>query len=319
MHIPPEPKPQGRAPSLLDALIPLVALVVLIGGAILLFGLQALDGPIPAALVICSMIAMLVIFKNGHSVDEVQEAANRAMSSITTAIFILLAVGALIGTWCLSGTIPTLVYYGISVLSPGWYYAASTLICGIIALSIGSSWTTAGTIGVGLIGIAQMLGVSTSITAGAVISGAYLGDKLSPLSETTIMTAQMVQVNVYEHIKRQAWTSIPAFVIGFILFFIIGLRTPAAAGIDTAVELKELDQVFRISLWNLLPLAVLVALSVRKVPAALALMAASLLAGVMAPFTQPSVVRTFADAPGASRPNSSVIRCARSTFIVAPR
>ena len=300
MHIPPEPTPQGRAPSLLDALIPLVALVVLIGGAILLFGLQALDGPIPAALVICSMIAMLVAMKNGNSWDAVQEATNRAMESITGAIFILLAVGALIGTWCLSGTIPTLVYYGISVLSPGWYYAASTLICGIIALSIGSSWTTAGTIGVGLIGIAQMLGVSTSITAGAVISGAYLGDKLSPLSETTIMTAQMVQVNVYEHIKRQAWTSIPAFVIGFILFFIIGLRTPAAAGIDTAVELKELDQVFRISLWNLLPLAVLVALSVRKVPAALALMAASLLAGVMAPFTQPSVVRTFADAPGAS-------------------
>jgi Na+:H+ antiporter, NhaC family len=300
MHTPPEPKPHGRAPSLLDALIPLVALVVLIGGAILLFGLQALDGPIPAALVICTMIASLVALKNGNSWDDVQEATNRAMESITGAIFILLAVGALIGTWCLSGTIPTLVYYGISVLSPGWYYAASTLICGIIALSIGSSWTTAGTIGVGLIGIAQMLGVSTSITAGAVISGAYLGDKLSPLSETTIMTAQMVQVNVYDHIKRQAWTSIPAFVIGFILFFIIGLRTPAAAGIDTAVELKELDQVYNISLWNLVPLLVLIVLSVRKVPAALALMAAAILAGVMAPFTQPDVVRTFADAPGAS-------------------
>src|SRR6478735_3637557 len=221
MKIPEEIKSEGRAPSLLDALIPLVALVVLIGGAIALFGLQALDGPIPAALVICSMIAMLVIFKNGHSVDEVQEAANRAMSSITTAIVILLAVGALIGTWCLSGTIPTLVYYGIAVLSPGWFYAASTLICGVIAMSIGSSWTTAGTIGVGLIGIATMLGVSPSITAGAVISGAYLGDKLSPLSETTIMTAQMVQVNVYEHIKRQAWTSIPAFLIAFVALLVI--------------------------------------------------------------------------------------------------
>ena len=145
-----------------------------------------------------------------------------------------------------------------------------------------------------------MLGVSTSITAGAVISGAYLGDKLSPLSETTIMTAQMVQVNVYEHIKRQAWTSIPAFVIGFILFFVIGLRTPTAAGIDTAVELKELDQVYNITFWNLVPLVLLIVLSVRKVPAALALMAATILAGVMAPFTQPDVVRTFADAPGAS-------------------
>jgi NhaC family Na+:H+ antiporter len=236
-----------RDPSLLDALLPLVTLVVLIGGAILLFGLQALDGPIPAALVVCSMVAMLVAMKNGNTWDAVQEATNRAMESITGAIFILLAVGALIGTWCLSGTIPTLVYYGISVLSPAWYYAASTLICGIIAISIGSSWTTAGTIGVGLIGIAQMLGVSTSVTAGAVISGAYLGDKLSPLSETTIMTAQMVEVDVYEHIKRQAWTSVPAFLIGFILFFIIGLRTPSAVGVDTAVGLKELDQVYKIN------------------------------------------------------------------------
>lgn len=289
-----------REPSLLDAFIPLIALVVLIGGAILLFGLKALDGPIPAALVVCSMVAMLVILKNGHPWDDVQAATNRAMSSITTAIFILLAVGALIGTWCLSGTIPTLVYYGISVLSPSWYYAASTLICGIIAMSIGSSWTTAGTIGVGLVGIATMLGVSTSITAGAVISGAYLGDKLSPLSETTIMTAQMVEVKVYDHIRRQAWTSIPAFIIGFIIFFVLGLRTPAAPNIDTAVELKELDQVFNITVWNLLPLLVLVVLSIRKVPAALALMGAALLAGVMAPFTQPDVVRVFADAPGAN-------------------
>lgn len=295
-----------REPSLLDALIPLIALVGLIGGAILLFGLRALDGPIPAALVICSMVAMLVAMKNGHPWDDVQEAANRAMSSITTAIFILLAVGALIGTWCLAGTIPTLVYYGIKVLSPGWYYAASTLICGIIAMSIGSSWTTAGTIGVGLVGIATMLGVSTSITAGAVISGAYLGDKLSPLSETTIMTAQMVDVKVYEHIKRQAWTSIPAFVIGFILFFVIGLRTPAAANIDTGIELKELDQVFNISIWNLLPLLLLVVLSIRKVPASLALMAAALLAAVMAPVTQPNVVRAFADVPGANLAEAGV-------------
>jgi NhaC family Na+:H+ antiporter len=295
-----------RDPSLLDALLPLVTLVVLIGGAILLFGLQALDGPIPAALVVCSMVAMLVAMKNGNTWDAVQEATNRAMESITGAIFILLAVGALIGTWCLSWTIPTLVYYGISVLSPAWYYAASTLICGIIAISIGSSWTTAGTIGVGLIGIAQMLGVSTSVTAGAVISGAYLGDKLSPLSETTIMTAQMVEVDVYEHIKRQAWTSVPAFLIGFILFFIIGLRTPSAVGVDTAVELKELDQVYNITVWNLVPLLLLIVLSVRKVPAALALMAAAVLAGVMAPFTQPDVVRTFADASTATLAESGL-------------
>jgi NhaC family Na+:H+ antiporter len=288
-----------REPSLLDAIIPLVVLVVSIGGAILLFGLDALDGPIPAALIICDLVAALVILKNGHSWADIEASAARALTSITSAIFILLAVGALIGTWCLSGTIPTLVYYGIRLLSPGWFYAAATLICGAIAISIGSSWTTAGTIGVGLVGISTMLGVSPAITAGAVISGAYLGDKLSPLSETTILTAQMVEVPVLAHIKRQAWTSIPAFAIGFVLFFLLSRVLPAqAAGIDTGVELKELDKVFNIHLWNLLPLALLVVLSVRKVPPALALMAAAVFAAVMAPFTQTDIVRTFAGVPG---------------------
>ncbi len=271
----------------------------MIGGAILLFGLDALNGPIPAALVVCAMIAALVILKNGHPFEEIQKSAGRAMTSITSAIFILLAVGALIGTWCLSGTIPTLVYYGIRLLSPGWYYAASTLICGVIAMTIGSSWTTAGTIGVGLVGIATMLGVSPAVTAGAVISGAYLGDKLSPLSETTILTAQMVEVRVMDHIKRQAWTSIPAFVIGFVLFFLLGrLQPPQVAGIDTGVELKELSNVYNITIWNLLPLLLLIVLSVRKVPASLALMMAALFAGLLAVFTQPGIVRTFAGVPG---------------------
>jgi Na+:H+ antiporter, NhaC family len=288
-----------KEPTLLDSLIPLIALVVMIGGAILLFGLDALDGPVPAALVLCAMVASLVILKNGHPWEEIQKSAGRAMTSITSAIFILLAVGALIGTWCLSGTIPTLVYYGIKILSPGWYYAASALICGAIAMSIGSSWTTAGTIGVGLIGIATMLGVSPTITAGAVISGAYLGDKLSPLSETTILTAQMVEVPVMDHIKRQAWTSIPAFILAFLLFFLLGrLRPPQVAGIDTGVELKELGNVYNITLWNLLPLLLLIGLSVRKVPASLALGAAALFAGLLAVFTQPEIVRTFAGVPG---------------------
>ncbi|TQM37224.1 Na+/H+ antiporter NhaC [Pseudonocardia cypriaca] len=289
-----------REPSLADAVIPLVALVVLIGGSLALFGLDALDGPIQVALVLCAMVAALVVLKNGHRFEDVQAAGQRAVSSVTSAIFILLAVGALIGTWNLSGTIPTLVYYGIQVLSPTWYYAASALICGIIAMSIGSSWTTAGTIGVGLVGIAVMLGISPGITAGAVISGAYLGDKLSPLSETTVLTAQMVKVDVYEHIKRQAWTSVPAFGIGFVLFLLIGLFWgPAATDVgDTGSELSALGDIYWITPLNLLPLLLLVVLSVRKAPASLALMAASLFAGALGVFTQYPVVRDFVADPG---------------------
>jgi hypothetical protein len=200
-----------RPPSLWDAVIPLVVLTGLLSGSLVLFGLDALDGPIQTALVLCVLVAGLIALKNGYTWEQVEQSSRSAMSSITSAIFILLAVGALIGVWNLSGTIPTLVYYGIEILSPSWYFAATALICGLVALSIGSSWTTAGTIGVGLVGIATMIGVSPEITAGAVISGAYLGDKLSPLSETTILTANIVGVDVHAHVRRQAWTSVPAF------------------------------------------------------------------------------------------------------------
>ncbi|MFB6612513.1 Na+/H+ antiporter NhaC [Agromyces sp. NPDC056379] len=291
-----------RRPSLLDALIPLLALAVLLAGSLAVFGLDALDGPIQVALIFCAMITALIAVKNGHPWSSVQEAGQEALSSITSAIFILLAVGALIGTWNLSGTIPTLVYYGIQVLQPSWYYAAAALICGLIALSIGSSWTTAATIGVGLVGIALMLGVSPAITAGAVISGAYLGDKLSPLSETSVLASQLVKVDIYEHIKRQAWTSIPAFVLAFAGFLTLGfIGAPGVenpVGIDT--ELSSLSSIYNITPWNLLPLVLLIVLSIRKVPASLALAFSALFAGLLAPFLQPEVVLQFAGDTGSA-------------------
>ena len=286
---------QVRDPSLLDALIPLITLAALIAGSLALFGLDALDGPIQVALVMCTMVAALIALKNGHTWGEVEHATQGALSSITSAVFILLAVGALIGVWNLSGTIPTLVYYGIQILSPDWYFAATAVICGAIAMSIGSSWTTAGTIGVGLVGVATMLGVSTAVTAGAVISGAYLGDKLSPLSETTVLTSQMVGVDVHEHIKRQAWTSLPAYAIALVVFLILGfVKGPEVHDtVSSAIELTKLGDIYHITPLNLLPLVLLAVLSIRKVPAALSLLAATLFAGVLGAFLQPQVMRGF--------------------------
>lgn len=291
------PLPEGvRRPSLGDAIAPLVVLAVLIAGSLALFGLDALDGPIQVALVLAAAFAALIVLKNGYHWDAVQDAGQDAMASVTSAMFILLAVGALIGTWNLSGTIPTLVYYGLQILSPSWYFAAAAIICGIVALSIGSSWTTAATIGVGLVGIASLLGVSPAVTAGAVISGAYLGDKTSPLSETTVLTAQMVGVDVREHIKRQVWTSVPAFLIALLVFFVLGFvmaPNQAASDLAATTDLAKLDELYWISPVNLLPLALLVFLSIRKAPASLSLLAAAILAGVMAPFTQPDLVAEF--------------------------
>jgi NhaC family Na+:H+ antiporter len=291
-----------KEPSLLDALVPLGTMVVLIGGALLLFGLDALDGPIQVALVLCAMVAALVAMKNGHSWEDVQAAAQGSLASITSAIFILLAVGALIGVWNLSGTIPTIVYYGIQLLSASWYYAASALICGIVAISIGSSWTTAGTIGVGLVGIAHALGVSPEITAGAVVSGAYLGDKTSPLSETTVLASQMVGVDVHQHIKRQVWTSLPAYALAMVAFLLLGLFWGPSVDrpAPESVELTALNGIFHITPLNLLPLVLLAGLSVRKVPASLALTAATLFAGVCGALLQPEVVQGFAEGGGGS-------------------
>ncbi|MGV0715727.1 Na+/H+ antiporter NhaC [Mycolicibacterium sp. XJ662] len=292
---------QVRVPSLSDALIPLVALAVLIGSAIALFGIDALDGPVQVALVLCCAVAALIALKNGHPWSEVQTAGQGALSSITSALFILLAVGALIGTWNLSGTIPTLVYYGIQVLSPGYFYVATAVICGVVAMSIGSSWTTAGTVGVGLIGIATMIGVSPAIAAGAVISGAYLGDKLSPLSETTILTAQMVKVDLYTHIRSQAWTSVPAFLIAAVGFAVLGVVGPPVRDtVSEEVELTRLNEIFSINVLNLLPLAVLVVMSLRKAPASLALLASALWAGVQATILQRDVVAGFVTELGGS-------------------
>lgn len=289
-----------RDPSLLDALIPMLSMVVLIGGSLAIFGLDALDGPIQVALVAACLVAAIIALKNGYAWNDVQAAGQSAMASITSAVFILLAVGALIGTWNMSGTIPTLVYYGIQVLAPGYFYVATALICGIVALAIGSSWTTAGTIGVGLIGVASMLGVNPAIAAGAVISGAYLGDKLSPLSETTILTAQMVKVDVMKHIKAQVWTSVPAFVIALVLFTILGFTTSGSVDppASTSVELTKLDQVYNITPWNLLPLVLLVILSIKKVPASMALFVSALFAGITGAIWQSGVLDKFVGADG---------------------
>ena len=284
-----------REPSYADAIIPLVALVVSIGGGLSLFGLDALDGPIQAALVVCSMVASIIILKNGHTWEEVAESSQRGMSSIVSAIFILLGVGALIGTWNMAGTIPTLVYYGIQWINPNFYYVSTALICAATSLSIGSSWTTAGTVGVGLVGIASLLGVSPVITAGAVISGAYLGDKTSPLSETTVLASQLAGADLYVHVRAQAWTSVPSFLIAAAVFALLGLHGNGVLPDQAAAsaDLHQLDRLFWITPLNLIPLAALLVMSLKKSPSSLAIIIASLLAGILGSFTQPDVVRRF--------------------------
>ena len=286
-----------KEPSYADAIIPAVTLIVLIAGAVFLFGLDALDGPVQVALIFCDFVAAVIILKNGHPWEDISKSAQTAMASVTTPFFILFGIGALIGTWNMAGTIPTMVYYGIHLLHPAYFYVASLVICTAVSLTIGSSWTTAGTIGVGLVGLATMVGVSPAITAGAVVSGSYVGDKISPLSETTVLTAQLAKVDIFTHIRAMLWSTVPSFLVAAIVFTFLSLREGTLVhNVDTGSELYKLNQIFWITPWNLIPLLVLLVLSIRKVPASLAIISSALLAGIMAAILQPqAVLRVVSD------------------------
>lgn len=289
----------ARPPSYLDATAPLVLMAVLVAGAIALFGLDATAGPMQVAMMLTAMVTACILLKNGHSWEDIAAAGRTGVSSVVSAIFILFAVGALIGTWNLSGTIPTMVHFGMQFLQPDWFYAATAIICAAISLGIGSSWTTAGTIGVGLVGLASLMGLSPAVTAGAVVSGAYVGDKLSPLSETTILAAQLTGSDLYAHLRAQMATSIPAVLIAVAGFTLVGLLDGTGGASDQIIvsELSALSELYWITPLNLLPLVFLVVLSLLKVPPSLAIMASALLAGLMATILQPAIVLRFASAP----------------------
>ena len=207
--------------------------------------------------------------------EEIVKGISLAMS----AIMILLMVGALIGVWNMSGTIATVVYYGIEYINPTWFYFAAALLTGIIGIVTGSSWTTAATLGVAFVGMASAIGASTAITAGAVISGAYFGDKMTPLSETTILTPQIVGSNVYAHIRSMSKASIPAYLITLVLFFLIGvLGEVAPPPMNTDEVLAALASVYTINLWTLLPIVVLLLLGFRRYPAFLSILIGTLVA-----------------------------------------
>ena len=284
-----------RPPSLLDALIPLVFMIVMLTWSIVLFGIDAALGPLQVALLMSAVVAALVAHKNGHPWERLGEEGVKGISLAMSAIMILLMVGALIGIWNMSGTIATVVYYGIKYINPAWFYFVAALLTGIIGIVTGSSWTTAATLGVAFIGIARVIGASEAIAAGAVISGAYFGDKMTPLSETTILTPQIVGSNVYEHIRSMAKISIPAYLISLVLFFFMGRSSGIDPSVDTTAALTALSDVYNISLWNLLPIAVLLVLGLRKYPAFLSILIGTLIGGLVAVLTQPELVIAFAN------------------------
>ena len=291
-------KTKPRTPSLADALIPVVSLVLMLGLSVKLFGSDSSSGPNQIVLTIGAAIAAIVAIKNGYRWLEIQKAIIAGISTAMGAIMILLSVGALIGTWMMAGTVPSLIFYGIGLLNPEFFYVAACLICAMAALTTGSSWTVAGTLGVALIGVAMGLQLSPAIAAGAIISGAYFGDKMSPLSDTTNLAPAVVDTDLFTHIRHMVWTTAPSFLIALVLFTVIGFGVDAETDSPALRELMiALDGAFNITPWAILPLAVVFFMAYKKVPPMPTILFGALLGGILAVAIQPQVVLAFADAP----------------------
>lgn len=294
-------KTEPRDPTLIDALIPIVSLVGMLGLSVYLFGSDSSSGPNQIVLTLGAAIAAIVSIQNGHAWKDLLEAIVDGIGTSMGAVLILLSVGGLIGTWLMAGTVPSLIYYGLELLDPRFFYVATCIICAIAALSTGSSWTVAGTLGVALIGVSMGLGLSPATAAGAIISGAYFGDKMSPLSDTTNLAPAVAETDLFTHIRHMAWTTTPSFVIALILFTIVGLGADADGNADSLAALSAtLDEAFNITPLALLPLVVVYVMAFRKVPPLPTILFGALFGGFMALVLQPAVVLEFADSPNLS-------------------
>ena len=277
--------------SLLSALTPIVFLILLLTINVIYYGSASLDGANQIALLLAASLGAYIGVKNGVKWTDILSGISKGIATTTPAILILLLIGSLAGTWLISGVVPTMIFYGLKLLNPKIFLFASCIICAIVSLASGSSWSTIATVGIALLGIGNALGISEGLIAGAIISGAYFGDKMSPLSDTTNLAPAMAGAQLFTHIRYMMYTTFPSFLITLLIFFIIGLNFNNTANNENVSSLLiAINEVFFISPWLfLVPIAVL-ALIIKKVPALPSLLIGSLLGGLFAILFQPNLV-----------------------------
>lgn len=296
-------RPAVRSPSLLQSATPIIVLMVLLAGSVYLFGSDSSGGANQMALIFAAAVAAFIAVRNGRPWQDVEKAIVEGIGTAMGAMMILLAVGALIGTWLAAGTVPAMIYYGLELLHPKFFYAAACLICAVAALSTGSSWTVAGTLGVGLIGVAIGFGVSPAITAGAVISGAYFGDKMSPLSDTTNLAPAVAGTDLFTHIRHMAWTTGPSFVLALVVFAVIGLNVTIESGNSSLAQMTStLEAAFAITPLALLPLVAVLLMAAFRLPPLPTILTGAVLGAVAAGLLQPDKLVTLAGDPNLAAP-----------------
>jgi Na+:H+ antiporter, NhaC family len=281
--------------SLGTALLPILVLVSLLSFNVWVYGDDALSGSNQFILLLGGAFAAVIGFAKRISYDQMIQKVAENLQSVTGALLILLFVGALAGTWLISGIIPAMIYYGLQILHPSIFLPACIVICAIISLATGSSWTTSATVGIALIGIGTVLQVPVGMVAGAVISGAYFGDKLSPLSDTTNLAPAMAGGELFTHIRYMTYTTVPSIVITLLVFFILSLTQETTGLADTESLMLAIKEKFAINLWLFIVPTVVIVLIIKKTPPLVALLIGTLLGGLFAFIFQPGILMEITD------------------------
>lgn len=286
---------ESKYPSPLVSLIPVLVLVILLFFTIRIFGSDALGGGSQVCLLITTALcAAIGMMKYGISWGDVERAIVNNIAGVGNAVVILLIIGALSSAWMLSGVVPTLIYYGVQIIHPDFFLVSSCVICAVVSVMTGSSWTTIATIGIALMGIGKALGFADGWTAGAIISGAYFGDKISPLSDTTILASSVTETPLFKHVRYMMYTTVPSMLLALLIFAIAGFVHASGVNIQVDTFTGALDGRFHISLWLMIVPLITGILIARRVPSIITLFASTLLAAVCMLIFQPDVVREVA-------------------------
>tara|TARA_R110002096_G_scaffold52659_1_gene137550 strand:- start:3086 stop:4597 length:1512 start_codon:yes stop_codon:yes gene_type:complete len=305
-------------PNLLQAFLPIIVLLGLLTANAIFFGEDSSYGSNQIALLLAAGVAGIVGITNGRKWTLIHDGIIESVGSALGAVFILLLIGALSGTWLMSGVVPAMIVYGLKVLNPEIFLMASCIICAVVSIATGSSWSTIATVGIGLLGMGQALGLSEGWIAGSIISGAYFGDKMSPLSDTTNLAPAVAGTDLFTHIRHMVWTTVPSISIAIVVYTIVGFTGSGDYDPARVEELTNvISQTFNISpILFLVPVTVIILIA-KKVPTIPALMAGSILGGIFALIFQPEVVAQVATAAHGGEPLSNYFEQSYIAFMAS--
>lgn len=286
---------EKKVPSVWFSFVPLAVLIGMLVCVITAFGSDALAGGSQIALLVASAVCVILGFlQKTMKWEDFEHAVNENVSGVAQAILILLLIGAVGGSWMVSGIVPTMIYYGMKVIDPSCFLVSSCVICALVSVMTGSSWTTIATIGIALLGIGKAQGFSEGWIAGAIISGAYFGDKISPMSETTVLASSTTRTPLFTHIRYMMYSTIPAFVTGLVVFTIAGLMFTPSSEHTMEIFSTGLDRVFNLSPWLMLVPLITAVMIAKRLPAVVILFCATLMACFAAIFLQTDLVDKIA-------------------------